>query len=107
MATGSEAQDFLQQMGAAASAILGAVMADGTIAAAGRQGVDELATAFGQMWPDSISVQETGSIFNPTQGEVAAARRPDLPSFDELIADNRPAPAEPARAMEKETGMEM
>jgi hypothetical protein len=40
-----------------------------------RQGVDELGTAFGKMVPDSIQVDESGSLWNPTQGEIASAAR--------------------------------
>lgn len=46
---------------------------DGTLAAAARQGADELGSAL-KAFPESIQVQETGSIWNPTQGEIAADR---------------------------------
>jgi hypothetical protein len=51
----------------------GAITADGHLAAAGRQGLDELGAALKPM-PDSIQTQETGTVWNPTQGEIAAAR---------------------------------
>ncbi|WP_422927521.1 hypothetical protein [Singulisphaera sp. PoT] len=50
-----------------------AAMADGTLAAAGRQGIDELGEAL-KAFPDAIQVQESGALFNPTQGEIASAR---------------------------------
>jgi hypothetical protein len=55
---------------------LRAIMRDGTLAAAWRQGLHELGNTFGQMSPDSNSVQEPGTIWNPTQGEIAADRKP-------------------------------
>ena len=51
-----------------------AVTADGTLAAAGRQGIDELGAAL-KAFPDAIQAQETGTIWNPTQGEIAADRQ--------------------------------
>ena len=54
--------------------IWNAVMADGVLEAAGRQGIDELGAAL-KPFPDSIQVQETGTIWNPTQGEIAADRQ--------------------------------
>ena len=47
---------------------------DGHLAAAGRQGIDEIGHAL-KAFPDAIQAQETGTIFNPTQGEVAASRK--------------------------------
>ena len=81
MPAGSETQRMVEQSTGLIASLVGAVMQDGYLAAAGRQGVKELATAFGQMWPDSIHVNEPGSIFSPTQGEIAAARHhePEVP----------------------------
>jgi len=56
------------------STVWDALTEDGTLAAAGRQGIDELGMAL-KAFPDSIQVQESGSIWNPTQGEIAADRR--------------------------------
>jgi hypothetical protein len=50
-----------------------ALFADGTLEAAGRMGLDELGEAL-KPFHDSISVQESGTIWNPTQGEIAAGR---------------------------------
>ena len=47
---------------------------DGTIKAAGRMGIDELGAAL-KAFPDAIQVSEPGTIWNPTQGEVAADRK--------------------------------
>lgn len=49
-------------------------MQDGTLAAAGRQGIGELGAAL-KAFPDAIQAHETGSIWHPTQGEVAADRK--------------------------------
>jgi hypothetical protein len=49
---------------------------DGHLAAFGRQGLDELGVAL-KAFPESIQAHEPGAIFEPTQGEVAAARRPE------------------------------
>ena len=50
-----------------------AITRDGMLAAAGRQGLDELGAAL-KPFPDSIQVHETGTIWNPTPGEVASSR---------------------------------
>jgi hypothetical protein len=50
-----------------------AITSDGMLAAAGRQGLDELGAAL-KPFPDSIQVHETGTIWNPTPGEVASNR---------------------------------
>ena len=49
-------------------------MQDGHLAAAGRQGIGELGAAL-KAFPDAIQAHETGTIWNPTQGEVAADRK--------------------------------
>ena len=49
------------------------ITSDGTLAAAARQGADELGAAL-KAFPDSIQVQETGQLWSPTQGEIAADR---------------------------------
>jgi hypothetical protein len=50
-----------------------AITEDGHLAAAARQGADELGAAL-KAFPESIQTQETGTIWNPTQGEVTASR---------------------------------
>ena len=47
---------------------------DGHLAAAGRLGVDELSAVL-KAFPESIQAQEAGTLWNPTQGEVAADRK--------------------------------
>jgi hypothetical protein len=47
---------------------------DGTLAAAGRQGVDEIGMAL-KAFPDEIQAHEHKTLFSPTQGEIAADRR--------------------------------
>lgn len=56
------------------SLLLRKAMEDGHLAAAGRQGIDELGAGLKAL-PDSIQAHETGTIWNPTQGEVAADRK--------------------------------
>lgn len=50
-----------------------AVTRDGTLAAAFRQGAGEIGQAL-KAFPDSIHVQQPGTLLNPTQGEIADAR---------------------------------
>jgi hypothetical protein len=52
---------------------LDAILRDGTLEAAGRQGLDEIGAAL-KAFPDSIQVHETGTIWNPTPGEVMNSR---------------------------------
>jgi hypothetical protein len=66
-----------------------AITKDGTLAAAGRQGADEMAMAL-RAFPESIHVDEPGTILNPTQGEIAASRNPRLPSPSEIAKDKQP-----------------
>jgi hypothetical protein len=98
MATSKANEGFLQQAAGIVASTYQAVMKDGTIAAAGRQGADELGAAL-KAFPDSIQMQESGTIFNPTQGEIADARqadevlpsmeKPRLPSPSEIAAETR------------------
>lgn len=46
----------------------------GALLAALRQGGKELGTAL-KAFPDSISVDEPGTVLNPTQGEIAEVNR--------------------------------
>jgi hypothetical protein len=50
-----------------------ALTRDGVLAASFRQGADELGAAL-KAFPDSIQREESGTILNPTQGEIAAGR---------------------------------
>jgi hypothetical protein len=78
-----------------------ALMRDGTLAAAGRQGLDELGEAL-KAFPESIQVQEVGSIFNPTQGEIAAARDTQTPR--DIANDNQVY--DPGQEQQQEHGRE-
>jgi hypothetical protein len=78
-----------------AQKVLDGIMADGTIKAAGRMGIDELGEAL-KPFPESISIQESGTIWNPTQGEIQADRKPERhsdgpphPWPSEIAAANR------------------
>jgi hypothetical protein len=51
-----------------------AITEDGTLKSAARQGVDELGVAL-KAFPDSIQTAETGTVWSPTQGEIAADRK--------------------------------
>ena len=66
---------------------------DGTLAAAGRQGLDELGAAL-KAFPDTIQMQESGTIFNPTQGEIAADRKQEPEHYwvRSYSADSPPHP---------------
>jgi hypothetical protein len=78
-----------------------AINKDGYLAAAGRQGLDELGAAL-KAFPESIHVDEPGTIGNPTQGEIAAERRPPSPSE---IAKDR-TPYVPEQTQDHARGME-
>ncbi len=41
-------------------------------------------------FPDSIQMDEPGTIWSPTQGEIAEAREQKLPTPSEIAADNTP-----------------
>lgn len=62
---------------------------DGHLAAAGRQGADEIGQAL-KAFPDSIGVDEPGTVFNPTQGEIAADREEPLPSPSDIARNKQP-----------------
>lgn len=84
-------------VGSAIGKVWNAIMADGTLAAAGRQGVDELALAL-KPFPDSIQTYEVGTLWSPTQSEIAAAREdgrhsgPPHPWPSEIAEANRHLP---------------
>lgn len=79
----------------ALSSTFNAVTKDGTLAAAGRQGVDELGMAL-KAFPDSIQSTVPGTIWNPTQGEIAA-NRSNQPAGSNVHASPLPSPSEIAR----------
>ena len=69
-------EGFLASIAGGVGSVIDAILEDGTIEAAGRQGIGELGVAH-KAFPDSIQVKEPGTVFNPTQGEIAAAHRPE------------------------------
>jgi hypothetical protein len=73
----------------AVNAILEPITRDGTIAAFLRQGADEMAVGL-KAFPESISVEEPGSLLNPTQGEIAADRKPKPLSPSEIARSKHP-----------------
>jgi hypothetical protein len=73
----------------AVNAIIEPVTRDGTLAAFVRQGADEMGMAL-KAFPDSISVDEPGTILNPTQGEIADDRKQRLPSPSDIAKDKHP-----------------
>ena len=81
-----------------------AISKDGTLAAAGRQGADELGMAL-KAFPDSIQADEVGTIWNPTQGEIAA-NRSNQDSVPEVKAAPLPSPSEIARGSNGVSGQE-
>ena len=74
----SSAAGLIESLVTGAAAAVGklwhALTDDGVLAAAGRQGIDELGAAL-KAFPDAIQTQETGTLWNPTQGEIAADRQ--------------------------------
>src|SRR4051812_15165632 len=87
----------------AANAILEPITRDGTLAAFFRQGADEMAVAL-KAFPESVSVEEPGTILNPTQGEIAADRKTKLPSPSEIAKDKQPYRTEPGHGQEHGRG---
>jgi hypothetical protein len=85
-----EPQTSEKQSGNLLSSIYQAIMKDGTIAAAGRQGIAELGEAL-KAFPDSIQVREVGTIFAPTQGEIAEDRKAIEMSPAEIAQDQSPS----------------
>ena len=70
--------------------ILDAITKDGHLAAMGRQGADEMGMAL-KAFPDSIGIDEPGTLWNPTQGEIAEAREVErLPSPSEIGRNKSP-----------------
>ena len=66
-----------------------AINKDGHLAAFARQGADEMAVAL-KAFPESISVDEPGALWNPTQGEIAADRKSKPLSPSEVAKDKHP-----------------
>ncbi len=71
-----------------------AVLKDGTLAAAWRQGLGEIGQAL-KAFPDSIQAHELGTIGSPTPGEIAQGRGVFGPDGDQ---ESHPSLVEQARA---------
>ncbi len=78
---------------------------DGTLKAAWRQGADEFAIAL-KAFPDSIGVDEPGTILNPTQGEIAADRKTKLPTPSEIARDKTPYTTDQNQGNDQDHGHE-
>lgn len=85
---------------------------DRAVAAAWRQGLDELGAAT-KPFPDSIQIDESGSLWNPTQGEIAAAaketsiyRSYDGPTPSEIAERNKPYVAEQDHGQEQDEDLD-
>jgi hypothetical protein len=94
-------KEAFARIGRMIGSVYGAVMSGGHLQAAGRQGIDELGAAL-KAFPDSIQREESGTIWNPTQGEIAKSRAPDKAGKDHLPQPSRIAGRRPDRAAEKE-----
>lgn len=94
---------FLQSAAGVVKATYEALNRDGTLAAAFRQGAQELYTAL-KPFPESIQVNEPGTILNPTQGEIAASREPEKQSPSEIAHDDSPSPPGPGHEQGHEMG---
>lgn len=94
---------FLQSAAGVVKATYEALNRDGTLAAAFRQGAQELYTAL-KPFPESIQVNEPGTILNPTQGEIARARDPDAPSPSEIAHEDSPSPPDHGQDQGQEMG---
>ena len=106
-------EGFFANAAATVKTVKEAVTQDGTLAAAFRQGVGEIGEAL-KAFPQSIQVQEPGTLFNPTQGEIADARDPEKkPSLSEIAAGHPVAGAhqdngkQQEQQHQKEMGMSM
>jgi hypothetical protein len=84
-------------------AVVEPFLRDGTLAAAFRQGASELYTAL-KPFPDTIQVNQPGTILNPTQGEIAADRKPDAPSPSDIAREDSPSPPDAGQEHAHEMG---
>ena len=116
MASEREDQSFFAGGVKLFSGIYDAVMAGGEIQAGIRQGFRELGNAFGQMWPDQITVVEPGAVFNPLYSDIAPEKaahsqsvgldaEAKLPSPSEIA--NQQTPSTPNRDQSQQHGREM
>jgi hypothetical protein len=85
---------FFEKAGNVVAAAYNAVMEGGEIQAAGLQGAHELGAAL-KAFPDSIQVNEPGTVFNPLYRDRQSESSPSLPSPSD-IADGMTAAPEPS-----------
>jgi hypothetical protein len=69
-------ESVLEWAGGVVAGMARALMKDGTIAAAMRQGADELGAAL-KAFPDSIQTYEMGTLWSPTPYEISKSRSQD------------------------------
>jgi hypothetical protein len=90
-----------QAVNAPIDKVTGPILQDGMIAAAFRQGAGELYEAL-KPFPQSLQVNEPGTLLNPTQGEIAAAREEKPPTLSEIAAGKPAAAPEPDNGKQQE-----
>lgn len=73
-------------IGKAAGAVWDAVFVRGEIAAAVRQGADEIGM-FLKAFPDSVQTHEPGSVLNPIFSDISERQADRVPSVAEIIAN--------------------
>ncbi len=92
MAAGNETQDYLKQAGAVVAAAYNAAMRGGEVQAFIRQGFNELGAAT-KAFPDSLQIDEPGTVFNPLYSDIAADKRSHMDGADAAPA-SLPSPGE-------------
>ena len=97
MADEQEKRGLLAQGGALLAGAYHKVMEGGEIQAAIRQGFKELGNAFGQFWPEQITVSEPGSMTNPLFSELAADQEHHAEAKREAWS-SLPSPSEIAKS---------
>jgi hypothetical protein len=89
-------QAVRESVNEAIAPVAGPLLRDGHLAAAFRQGIDEIGMAL-KAFPDAIQAHEYGTVFSPTQGEIAAGRKGDLPTPSQIVQEARQAAPEQER----------
>lgn len=98
---GSKAESFFSQAAQVVqaakvvAAVSQAVMRDGHIAAMGRQGAGELGQAL-KAFPESVQNDTPGTLFNPTQGEIAKSRDAGVHGADDRPSQAKVGPPTPS-----------
>ena len=86
--------------------VTGPLLRDGMLAAAFRQGASEFYEGL-KPFPETLQVNEPGTLLNPTQGEIAKDRDPKRQSPSDIARSEAPSPPDPSheQAMEMGRGM--